>query len=184
MSARRCWARIPAFSSRVFTARNSTPTCGARWLRRDEWSGELWNRNKSGDVYAEMKTITSVRDASGKLVRYVALFSDITQVKKHAQQLEHVTHYDLLTNLPNRALLADRLQQAMAQAKRRNQKVAVAYLDLDGFRGVNDKHGRDVGDRLLTSLAFNMKCALREGDTLAQDRRGRICRCDARPGRY
>ena len=133
-----------------------------------QWSGELWNRNKSGDVYAEMKTITSVRDASGKLVRYVALFSDITQVKKHAQQLEHVTHYDLLTNLPNRTLLADRLQQAMAQAKRRNQKVAVAYLDLDGFKGINDKHGRDVGDRLLTSLAFNMKCALREGDTLAR----------------
>ncbi len=140
-----------------------------RSLAQDgQWSGELWNRNKSGDVYAEMKTITSVRDASGKLVRYVALFSDITQVKKHAQQLEHVTHYDLLTNLPNRTLLADRLQQAMAQAKRRNQKVAVAYLDLDGFRGVNDKHGRDVGDRLLTSLAFNMKCALREGDTLAR----------------
>ncbi len=137
-------------------------------LQEGEWSGELWNRNKGGDVYAEMKTITSVRDESGKLVRYVALFSDITQMKKHAQQLEHVTHYDLLTNLPNRALLADRLQQAMAQAKRRGQNVAVAYLDLDGFKEVNDKHGRDVGDRLLTSLAFNMKCALREGDTLAR----------------
>ncbi len=137
-------------------------------VQEGEWSGELWNRNKVGDVYAEMKTITSVRDESGKLVRYIALFSDITQMKKHAQQLEHVTHYDLLTNLPNRALLADRLQQAMAQAKRRSQNVAVAYLDLDGFKGVNDEHGRDVGDRLLTSLAFDMKCALREGDTLAR----------------
>jgi diguanylate cyclase (GGDEF)-like protein/PAS domain S-box-containing protein len=140
-----------------------------RSLAQDgQWSGELWNRNKNGDVYAEMKTITCLRDASGKPVRYVALFSDITQMKKHAQQLEHVTHYDLLTNLPNRALLADRLQQAMAQAKRRHQNVAVAYLDLDGFKSVNDQHGRDVGDRLLTSLAFNMKCALREGDSLAR----------------
>ena len=132
------------------------------------WSGELWNRNKSGDVYAEMKTITSVRDADGRPVRYVALFSDITQIKKHAQQLERVTHYDVLTNLPNRTLLADRLQQAMAQAKRRNQTVAVAYLDLDGFRSVNDQNGHDVGDRLLTALAFNMKCALRDGDTLSR----------------
>ena len=132
------------------------------------WSGELWNRNKGGDVYAEMKTITTVRDANGKPVRYVALFSDITQIKKHAQQLEHVTHYDALTNLPNRTLLADRLQQAMAQANRRNQTVAVAYLDLDGFKSINDKNGHDVGDRLLTALAFNMKCALREGDTLSR----------------
>ncbi len=137
-------------------------------LHEGQWSGEIWNRNKGGDVYAEMKTITAVRDASGKLVQYVALFSDITQVKKHAQQLEHVAHYDLLTNLPNRSLLADRLHQAMAQAKRRNQNLAVAYLDLDGFKAVNDKHGHDVGDRLLTSLAFNLKCALREGDTLAR----------------
>ena len=137
-------------------------------LQEGQWSGEIWNRSKNGDLFAEMLTITAVRDAGGKLLQYVALFSDITQLKKHAQQLEHVTHYDVLTSLPNRALLADRLHQAMAQANRRKQMLAVAYLDLDGFKTINDRHGRDAGDRLLTSLAFNMKCALREGDTLAR----------------
>lgn len=132
------------------------------------WSGEIWNRNKGGEIIAENLTINSVRDASGKLLQYVALFSDITQLKKHAQQLEHMTHYDVLTSLPNRVLLVDRLHQAMAQAKRRRQILAVAYLDLDGFKEINDEHGRDAGDRLLTSLAFDMKCALREGDTLAR----------------
>ena len=132
------------------------------------WSGEIWNRNKGGEIIAENLTINSVRDASGKLMQYVALFSDITQLKKHAQQLEHLTHYDVLTSLPNRVLLVDRLHQAMAQSKRRKQILAVAYLDLDGFKEINDEHGRDAGDRLLTSLAFDMKCALREGDTLAR----------------
>jgi diguanylate cyclase (GGDEF)-like protein/PAS domain S-box-containing protein len=136
--------------------------------KEGHWSGEIWNKNKNGDIFAEMLTITAVHDAGGKLLQYVALFSDITQIKKHAQQLEHLTHYDVLTSLPNRALLGDRLHQAMAQANRRKQVLAVAYLDLDGFKEINDRHGRDAGDRLLTSLAFNMKCALREGDTLAR----------------
>ncbi len=137
-------------------------------IKEGHWSGEIWNKNKKGDAYAETLTITAVRDAGGKLLQYVALFSDITQIKKHAQQLEHLTHYDALTSLPNRALLGERLQQAMVRAKRRKQVLAVAYLDLDGFKGVNDKYGHDAGDRLLTSLSFNMKCALREGDTLAR----------------
>ena len=132
------------------------------------WSGEIWNRNKGGEIIAENLTINSVRDGSGKLLQYVSLFSDITQLKQHAQQLEHMTHYDVLTSLPNRVLLVDRLHQAMAQAKRRRQILAVAYLDLDGFKEINDEHGRDAGNRLLTSLAFDMKCALREGDTLAR----------------
>ncbi len=137
-------------------------------LNEGHWSGEIWNRNKSGETYAEMLNINAVRDSAGNVLQYVALFSDITQLKKHAQQLEHLTYYDVLTSLPNRALLVDRLHQAMAQANRRKQFFAVAYLDLDGFKNINDKHGRDAGDRLLTSLAFDMKCVLREGDTLAR----------------
>jgi diguanylate cyclase (GGDEF)-like protein/PAS domain S-box-containing protein len=136
--------------------------------KEGHWSGEIWNKSKDGDIFAEMLTITAVHDAAGKLLQYVALFSDITQLKKHAQQLEHITHYDVLTSLPNRALLGDRLHQAMAQANRRKQVLVVAYLDLDGFKEVNDQYGHDAGDRLLTSLAFNMKCVLREGDTLAR----------------
>jgi len=132
------------------------------------WSGEIWNRHKNGDLIAEMLNINAVRDTTGNVLQYVALFADITQLKRHEQQLEHLTYYDVLTSLPNRALLADRLHQAMAQANRRKQFFAVAYLDLDGFKNINDKHGRDAGNRLLTALAFDMKCALREGDTLAR----------------
>ncbi len=137
-------------------------------VNEGHWAGEVWNRNKSGETYAENLNINAVRDEAGRLLQYVALFSDITQLKRHEQQLEHLTYYDLLTSLPNRALLADRLHQAMAQANRRKQFFAVAYLDLDGFKNINDKHGHAAGDRLLTALSFDMKCALREGDTLAR----------------
>jgi diguanylate cyclase (GGDEF)-like protein/PAS domain S-box-containing protein len=132
------------------------------------WSGEIWNRHKDGHVYAELLTISAVRDRQGNAHQYVALFSDITAIKEHQSQLEHIAHFDALTNLPNRLLLADRLQQAMAQAQRRSQKVAVAYLDLDGFKNVNDQYGHDVGDQLLVRLATCMKDTLREGDTLAR----------------
>jgi len=95
-------------------------------------------------------------------------WSDITEREAHQKQLQHIAYYDTLTGLPNRVLLADRLHQAMAQALRRGDKLAVAYLDLDGFKTINDQHGHDVGDRLLTTLAGHMKRALREGDTLAR----------------
>jgi len=137
-------------------------------LEEGKWSGEVWNRTKSGEIVAETLAINAVRDSGGKVLQYVALFSDVTKLKEHERQIEHVTHYDVLTSLPNRALLAERLRQAMAQPRRQDQLLAVAYLDLDSFKGINDKHGHGAGDRLLTSLAFNMKCALRRGDTLAR----------------
>lgn len=140
-----------------------------RTLRRQGyWTGELWNRHKGGDLYAALLTISRVQDASGNTQQYVGLFSDITAVKKHQSQLEHMAHFDVMTNLPNRLLLADRLQQAMTQAIRRKQKVAVAYIDLDGFKAINDSHGHIVGDQLLSALAQAMKETLREGDTLAR----------------
>ena len=97
-----------------------------------------------------------------------AVVTDITTLKAQQQQLERIAHFDLLTNLPNRVLLADRLQHAMAQCQRRGRSLAVAYLDLDGFKEVNDRHGHKVGDDLLVILAQRMKAALREGDTLAR----------------
>jgi len=132
------------------------------------WSGEIWNRRKSGEVFAELLTISAVRDAQGQVQQYVALFSDISAIKTHQSQLEHIAHFDALTNLPNRVLLADRLQQAMAQAQRRGRQLAVAYLDLDGFKSINDCHGHDVGDQVLVILAQRMKEALRDEDTLAR----------------
>jgi diguanylate cyclase (GGDEF)-like protein/PAS domain S-box-containing protein len=133
-----------------------------------QWSGELWNSHKSGRLYAELITISAVQDGKGNTQNYVALFSDITPMKEHQQQLEHIAHYDSLTNLPNRMLLADRLQHAMNQCERRDQSLAVAYLDLDGFKAVNDAYGHNVGDELLIELAKLMSESLREGDTLAR----------------
>ncbi len=137
-------------------------------LTEGHWSGEIWNRRKNGDLFAELIAISAVRDGSGKTLQYVALFSDITALKQQQSQLEHIAHFDALTGLPNRVLLADRLQQAMAQAQRRGQQLAVAYLDLDGFKAINDLHGHGAGDQILITLAKRMKLALREGDTLAR----------------
>jgi diguanylate cyclase (GGDEF)-like protein len=132
------------------------------------WSGEIWNRRKDGQVYAELVTISAVCDDNGDVKHYVALFTDITPLKDHQRQLEHVAHYDTLTGLPNRVLLADRLKQAMAHAQRRGQFLAVAFLDLDGFKAVNDAYGHTMGDALLNAIASRMKEALREEDSLSR----------------
>ena len=153
------------------SGRQSTEYYAAMWralLETGQWSGEVWNRRKDGEVYAEMQTVSAVRDGAGQTQNYVALFSDITPMKEHQQQLEHIAHYDALTHLPNRVLLADRLQQAILQSQRRRRSLAVVFLDLDGFKAVNDRHGHATGDSLLIALAQRMKTALREGDTLAR----------------
>jgi diguanylate cyclase (GGDEF)-like protein/PAS domain S-box-containing protein len=135
---------------------------------KGHWYGEVWNRRKDGEVYAEMLTISSVRDEKGDIQNYIALFSDITALKEHESQLERIAHFDVLTGLPNRVLLADRLMQAMSQTRRRGLRLAVAYLDLDGFKAVNDTHGHEVGDQLLTTVAYRMKQSLRECDTISR----------------
>ncbi len=132
------------------------------------WYGEVWNRRKNGEVYAEMLTISAVRDNHDITRHYVALFSDITVIKEHEKQLEHIAHYDALTALPNRVLLGDRLHQAMSLAQRQDKRLAVAYLDLDGFKVINDSNGHETGDQLLMVAASRMKEALRDGDTLAR----------------
>ncbi len=132
------------------------------------WSGEVWNRNRDGSVRASLLTISAVRDSNDRISHYVSLFTDISAMKEQVEALEHSANYDPLTGLPNRLLLADRLQQALAQAERRNSQLAVVFLDLDGFKAVNDLHGHDVGDELLILLAERMKAVLRESDTLAR----------------
>ncbi len=132
------------------------------------WSGEIWNRGRSGELFVVLQTVSSVRDENGRIAQFVAVFTDISAQKAYQAQLEHVAHYDALTGLPNRTLLADRMRQAMTQAQRRKTLVAVAYLDLDGFKAVNDEHGHDAGDRLLVTVSERMRAVLREGDTLAR----------------
>ena len=140
----------------------------ARLLQAGYWSGEIWNRRKDGVEYVELLTISTVRNEAGAVVQYVGLFSDISAIKQYQLELEQIAHFDVLTGLPNRLLLADRLHQAMAQATRREQKVMVAFLDLDGFKGVNDQYGHGVGDKLLVALGGRLSEHLREGDTLAR----------------
>ena len=153
------------------SGRQNNDFYAALWRDLNEkghWYGEIWNRRKNGQIYPEMQTISVVRDAGGNVLQYVALFSDITAIKEHERQLEHIAHYDVLTTLPNRVLFADRLHQAMVQAQRHGQLLAVAYLDLDGFKAINDRHGHDAGDQLLIALSARMKESLREGDTLSR----------------
>ena len=137
-------------------------------IEKGHWYGEIWNRRKNGEVYAEMLSISASYDNDGHVMHYVGLFSDITALKEHEKQLERIAHNDALTNLPNRVLLADRMQQGMIQSLRRGKVLAVALLDLDGFKAINDSHGHEVGDKLLVHLSSQMKIALREGDTLAR----------------
>lgn len=137
-------------------------------LDRGHWQGEIWNRGKNGEEFAVIQTVSTVRDTEGHALHYIAVFSDITALKEHERKLERIAHYDALTGLPNRVLLADRLHQAMVQSKRHQLQVAVAYVDLDGFKAVNDNHGHAVGDQLLISIADRMKRALRDSDTVAR----------------
>ncbi len=132
------------------------------------WSGELWNRRKNGDLFAEWITISAVYNTKGKVSHYIGTFTDITQIKEHELQLERIAHYDPLTGIPNRVLLADRMQQAIAQSKRENTYLAVGYLDLDGFKPVNDRFGHETGDLMLIEIAHRIKSTLREGDTIAR----------------
>lgn len=107
-------------------------------------------------------------DEDGRIYALCGISTDITVLKEREAQLKHIAHYDMLTMLPNRVLLADRLHQAMILARRRRKLLAVVYLDLDGFKAINDRHGHDIGDQLLVALAGRMKETLRDSDTLAR----------------
>jgi diguanylate cyclase (GGDEF)-like protein/PAS domain S-box-containing protein len=132
------------------------------------WVGENWNRRKNGDFYVQLQKISTTYDEHGNAQYYVSLFSDITAAKNNEQKLEHLARYDSLTQLPNRALLSEHINQALKQTQRRGQHLAVVFIDLDGFKSVNDNHGHDAGDHLLITLAERMKGTLRTGDMLAR----------------
>lgn len=137
-------------------------------LSQGEWSGEIWARRKNSAPYAAMLSVSAVRDERGHILNFVGLFSDISALKAHEMELKRIAHYDTLTGLPNRALLTDRLDRALSDCLRRKQSMAIVYLDLDGFKAVNDQWGHAVGDQLLVAVAHRMQHVLRQGDTLAR----------------
>ncbi len=129
---------------------------------------DLKFRRANGEDFWAHLTGKLFRDLAGNKLGLVGVIADITVMKAYQQQLENLAHFDALTQLPNRLLLADRLHQAMRQSQRQQSLLAVAYLDLDGFKNINDTYGHDAGDALLVALAQRMKDTLREGDTLAR----------------
>lgn len=132
------------------------------------WRGEIWNRRKSGEIYAELLSISVIVDNNDKVLRHVAVFSDISHIKEHEAELSHVAHFDALTGIPNRVLLADRMRQAIAQTSREQNMMAICYLDLDGFKPINDTMGHDSGDQVLIEVARRIEKTVRGGDTIAR----------------
>lgn len=141
------------------------------WLHLKEhrhWQGALWCRRRNGKLFATRQTISAILDFEGKVQNYVSLFTDNTELHEYQRELEYVAHYDPLTRLPNRVLFGIRLQQAMAQTFASPYTLALAYLDLDGFKAINDIHGHEVGDRVLTEVARSMRKKLPQTCTLAR----------------
>ncbi|HXE39086.1 MAG TPA: PAS domain S-box protein [Azonexus sp.] len=136
--------------------------------RERRWQGEIWNRKKSGEAYLEWLTINRIDDHTGTPVRYVSVFHDITEMRRKDERIHHLAFHDALTGLPNRTLMLERLQHAVKRSQRENTRLAVTFIDLDRFKGVNDALGHDVGDLLLQEVAHRIKGRLRAMDTVAR----------------
>lgn len=132
------------------------------------WQGEIWSRRKNGDIYPEWLNISEVRNGSGRVTHYVAVFSDISVMKESEAMLDYIAHHDPLTNLPNRLLLHARMEQALAKARRSHTLMAVMFLDLDYFKKINDTMGHPIGDQLLQEVAARLRNCVREVDTVSR----------------
>lgn len=132
------------------------------------WQGEIWNRHKNGTLFPSLLGISTACDTQGSPTHYIAVFSDITERKAAEAKIEYLAHHDMLTDLPNRTLLRDRFEQAVAHAVRNNSLVTVLFLDLDRFKHINDTLGHDIGDRLLQEIAARLVNCLREIDIICR----------------
>ena len=132
------------------------------------WEGEMWNRKKDGTPFLQWMTVNVIRNPQGKVSQHVAIFSDITERKKTEELIWRQANFDALTGLPNRAMLHSRLDEELAMCSRRGYGLAVVYLDIDGFKDVNDSLGHDAGDKLLVCIAQRLKGQLRNTDTIAR----------------
>ncbi|WP_412461190.1 phosphodiesterase DibA [Pseudomonas sp. SC11] len=133
-----------------------------------EWSGEIWNRRKSGEIYPQWQTICAIRDDAGALSHYVAVFSDISAIKHSEEELTYLAHHDPLTGLPNRLLFSDRAEQALTAAQSNKRGCALLLLDLDHFQSINDSLGHAVGDQLLKLVGDRLRDQVGTGVTLAR----------------
>jgi diguanylate cyclase (GGDEF)-like protein/PAS domain S-box-containing protein len=135
---------------------------------KGEWTGEIWNRRKSGESYPQRMSISAIPTELGEPEYYVSVFHDITEVKRHEEEMRHLALHDPLTGLPNRSLFHDRLGLALRHAQRHNGSLAVVFFDLDRFKDVNDSLGHAIGDELLRELARRVSAFVRGEDTFAR----------------
>ncbi|TAK63167.1 EAL domain-containing protein [Methylobacter sp.] len=134
-----------------------------------QWRGEIWNRRKNGETFPAWVNISAVpSSATSNISHYVAVFTEITELKLSEERLNYLAHHDPLTGLPNRLLFHDRLEQAVLQAQRSKHMIAVMFLDLDRFKAINDTLGHVIGDELLVAVAERLKHCARETDTIAR----------------
>lgn len=132
------------------------------------WVGELWSRRRDGEVYPENRTVVAVRDAEQQLQHYVSTFSDISAEKFAAERIHRLAHYDATTELPNRVLLQDRLLHAINRVERGGKRLALLFLDLDGFKMINDTFGHSAGDEVLRLVGVRLTSRLRKADIVAR----------------
>ncbi len=143
-------------------------TMWAELLNTGKWSGEIWDKRKNGEIYPKYMTITAVYDDQHLLTHYVAVSIDISERKQSEQKIHQLAFYDTLTKLPNRRLLLDRLQQAIAASARSGQYGALLFLDMDYFKSINDTRGHAMGDLLLIEVARRLQNCVREADSMAR----------------
>ena len=132
------------------------------------WHGEIWNRRKDGGIFPEWLSIAAVHDEQGVVTHYIGVFTDISERKQNEARIHHLAHHDVLTGLPNRLLLEDRVSQAMLKSKRSSRPMALVFIDLDRFKNINDTLGHEVGDNLLVQAAQRGLSVLRDTDTLSR----------------
>jgi len=167
-SADEVMGRNPRFLS---SGRHSKEFYVEMWRQiREEggWAGEIWNKRKNGTIYPELLNINVMRDAFGVIDYYVGTFLDITKQKNLEDELRHSAHHDPLTGLPNQALLLDRLNESFARGRRLKHQVGILFIDIDGFKPVNDQLGHDAGDMLLQHISERLSSCVRESDTVAR----------------
>ncbi|TBW57594.1 diguanylate cyclase [Marinobacter halodurans] len=136
--------------------------------RKGYWRGPLWTRHKDGSLLAEQMTVSAITGASGQVGHYVAVYSDMTEQMRREERVRHQAYHDVLTGLANRHLLMDRLKQAIEAAKRDDQGFALMFIDLDGFKPVNDNYGHRTGDEVLKALTRRLTERCRCSDTVAR----------------
>ncbi|WPC44262.1 EAL domain-containing protein [Clostridium sp. JS66] len=137
-------------------------------LTNGYWEGEIWNRKKDGKVYPEWMSITCLKKQGGMVENYIAISTDISKIKKTEAKLQSLAYYDLLTGIPNRTLFYERLESALIRANNNKRAIALLFMDLDGFKVINDSLGHAAGDLLLKEVAARIESSISKSDTVSR----------------